>query len=322
MSLALADWAEVLDREYLAEFVPRGGASVKIAASPVGTQSAVLDAVAAIARQRNYTVARIDAGETRVQFIEQVFFAVSRQTDWVGLAERWLRAQFAANGVDLPPEQRLDDLDGIAARMEMSAREVMGEVRRWIVNGLQKDYRLTRELRTAMAMLCLAVVNPVNVSPTDAEVLLQWLHGAKYSLSTLKKLQIFTRIGRHNARQLLTSLARWLQINGQDGLVILLDAGEVWSQTPSDPERPRVRYTRNATLDLFEVLRQFIDETDDLEHFLLLVAVPPEFWIDPKKGVSQYTALQMRVADEVRDRERANPLGAAVRLEVTVEVGA
>ncbi len=322
MSLSLTEWVDVLDREYLVEFVPSGGASVKIVTAPLGAQNLVMDRVAEVAQRRNCTVARIRADETKIQFIEHAFFAVARQIDWMGLAHDWLREQFIANGVTLAPEQKLEDLNAIAAQMGVEPRDVVGEVRRWIANGLMKDYRLSREFRTAMALLCQAVINPNNVSPSDSDVLLQWLRGGKYSLSTLKKLQIFTRVGRHNARQMLSSLSQWLHSNGRGGLVVLVETSAVWHPVTGETATPAIRYSRGATLDFFEVLRQFIDEVDDLEHFLLVVSVPPTFWTDPKKGISQYTALQMRVVDEVRDRDRANPLGTAVRLDVPMEVGA
>ena len=322
MALTLTDWIPVFESEYLAEFVPSGGSSVKIVSSAAGSASLVLDSLGAAGGRRGFLLARLDAGETRIQFIDQVFFAVSRQVDWVGLSQNWLRGQFAANGLVVPADQPLSDLDAIAAGMGISPREVMGEVRRWIFNGLQKDYGLAREFRTAIAMLCQAALNPVNVSPDDVDVLVKWLRGERTSSKALKKLQIFSRIGRHNARYLLTSLSRWAHLNGHAGLVVLIDAGAVWNLPPEGPPEPKVKYSRNACLDFFEVLRQFIDETDELQHFLLAVAVPSEFWTDPKKGVAGYSALQMRVADEVRDRNQANPLGAAVRLEVPMEVHA
>ena len=77
-------------------------------------------------------------------------------------------------------------------------------------------------------------------------------------------------------------------------------------------------YSKAAVLDAFEVLRQLIDSTDDLRGVLVLAVVPPELLTDPNRGLS-YTALQLRVADEVRDRRRANPFAALVRLEVRLE---
>ena len=67
-----------------------------------------------------------------------------------------------------------------------------------------------------------------------------------------------------------------------------------------------------AMLDAYEVLRQFIDATDNLENCVILVIAPPEFIEDEKRGVSRYPALKMRIWDEVRDRERDNPYAPLV----------
>ncbi|MBA2558846.1 MAG: hypothetical protein H0V07_02990 [Propionibacteriales bacterium] len=40
---------------------------------------------------------------------------------------------------------------------------------------------------------------------------------------------------------------------------------------------------------------------------------------DEGRGLPSYTALQLRVADEVRDRRRPNPFASLVRLDVRLE---
>ena len=314
--LTLSDYSALLEKEYLAAFVPAGGAAVKIALVPSERAAQVMGALENAAARQNLAFVRVAAAQTRVQFIEQIFFAVAAQTDWESLCASWLRARFAENGYDVAPDQPLSDLEAIGAARDLAARDVIAEVRRWIVNGLLKNHRLDKDFRTALAMLTQAAVNPGNVSPSDAEVLIHWLRGEKTSLSALKKLQIFSKIGRHNARAMLASLALWQRENGRGGLFLGLNASQIWNGAPPDAAQPMPRYTRNAALDFYEILRQFIDETDEMSHFFLLVCAPPEGWNDPKKGVDQYTALKMRVADEVRDRDRANPLGAAVKIEV------
>jgi hypothetical protein len=63
------------------------------------------------------------------------------------------------------------------------------------------------------------------------------------------------------------------------------------------------------------MLRQFIDGTDETKHLLLVAAAGPGLVFNDKRGIDCYTALKLRTSDEVRDRNRANPLGALVRLE-------
>lgn len=313
MSVSLAEWSALLEKEYLGEFIPSGGAAVKIAVSPPARVADIFASVEDAAKRHDCVAARVDAAHTRVHMIEHIFFEVARQIDWDALAQRWLRAQFRANGYALKEGQSLQDIEGIAAMRGVRAPDVLAEAGRWIVNGVLRDYRLSKEFRTAMAMLCRACLNPQNVSPSDADVIKEWLRGEKANLSALKRVQIFGRIARHNARLQLASLAAWLRACGHGGLVLLLDAHCVTQDIA--PGAAPIRYTRSATLDFYEVLRQFIDDTDDVEHLLVVVAAAPEMLEHPRKSVDNYTALKMRTADEVRDRNRSNPLNALVVLE-------
>jgi hypothetical protein len=60
--------------------------------------------------------------------------------------------------------------------------------------------------------------------------------------------------------------------------------------------------------------RQLIDAIDEIEGLFVAVQVPPALVHDEARGLPAYTALQLRVADEVRDRRRQNPYAALVRL--------
>src|SRR5262249_52331896 len=143
-----------------------GGAAVKFAVAPPEQAALVQDAVANTAQQQGYFVARVYAGQTRIHMIDQVFHAVARQVDWDALTERWLRAQFLANGYDVPAEQSLQDLHAVAMLLDHPEMQLRGEIRRWIEYRIMKNYRLSKDFRTAMAMLCFGYINPQNVSPT------------------------------------------------------------------------------------------------------------------------------------------------------------
>ena len=62
------------------------------------------------------------------------------------------------------------------------------------------------------------------------------------------------------------------------------------------------------------MLRQFVDATDELEGLFVAALVPAVLVHDERRGLPAYTALQLRVAEEVRDRRRANPYAALVRV--------
>lgn len=312
MSVTMAEWTALLEKEYLAEFIPAGGAAVKIAVVPNERTNALTETLNSCAQRHNCMTVHVSAENTKVHMIDKVFFNIAAQIDWDELAATWLRSQFQANGYYLSEDKPLNDLESIAAGRGARVVDVLAEASRWITHGVVQNYGMGKEFRTAMAMLCFAQINPQNVSPTDADFIKCWLRGEKTNLSALKRVQIYGRITRHNARLQLSSLANWLHQAGHAGLCVLLDASFVMQDIP--PGQAPIRYTRNATLDFYEVLRQFIDDTDEMEHLLLITLTGVGMLEHPRKSVDNYTALKLRTADEVRDRDRSNPLNALVRL--------
>ena len=311
MQVPLTEWLDLISREYVSDFVPGGGAAVKIAVTAPERGADILNQVAQTAAAQNLVVARVDASQTRVHMIDQIFFAVARQIDWDALAVHWLRSRFAAQGYALP-ENGLPSLDDCAASRGLRAADVLAETQRWIANDLLKDARFNKEFRIAMAMLCSGQINPQNVAPSDASTIKAWMRGEKYNLTALKRVQIFGKIARHNARLLLSSLALWLRETGHGGLALLLDLNAVTANVL--PGEAPVRYSRGTALDVYEVLRQFIDDTDETSHFLLVAVAAPALLNDAKRGVDNYTALKMRIVEDVHDRRRANPLNALVQI--------
>lgn len=314
MAVPLSEWLRLMETEYLDGFIANGGAAVKIVVAPeVDAVSETLARVAGIALEKGYLLAWVDAAQVQVQMVDQLFHAVARQVDWNEAMERWLRERFAENGYTLPEGIELAAVDAIAAANDTSRPQLLAEIRRWIKNTLTADGSLCKEFRTALSMLAWGLVSPQNVNPNDAEVVRQWLRGEKCPLSTLKRLQIHQRIGRHNARLMLTSLTAFLPRLGYKGALLAVDLCAVVSDSPL-LDAP-LRYSRAAVQDAYEMLRQFIDGTDEMKHFLLVAAAGPGLVFNEKRGLDCYSALKLRTSDDVRVRNHANPLGALVRLE-------
>ena len=152
---------------------------------------------------------------------------------------------------------------------------------------------------------------------TQAEhtAVLEWLRGELRQISLLRSARIFRRIGRHNARQLVFSLAHWVAVNGRAGLFLEVDLRRFgFARRPQPEERHGLYYTKAALLDGYEMLRQLIDNTDELSHCCVVVVAAPEFTSDGNRGIDAYQALKLRIYDEVRDRNRDNPYSSLVRL--------
>lgn len=317
-SLSVPDYASFLAEQYLAGYLPAGGAAVKVvvAGSPE-TAGRFERALGAAADAADALFVPVSAETVRLHQVEQLFFAVARQVDWDALAADVVRTAY--DEVAFPAGDRLAVAD-VAQDHDVDVRELYRSVRRQLERSLLGDPSLARELRRALLRLAQVQLGAGDVDPAEHEAVLGWLRGELRSITALRPALIYVRIGRHNARALLTSVSRLLLGTGRGGLVLLLDAARLAeSRRPPIEQREGFYYSKAAVLDAYEVLRQLIDATDELRGVLVAAVVPPALLTDESRGLPAYGALQLRVADEVRDRRRVNPFAALVRLEVRLE---
>ncbi len=314
------DYVAFVAAEYLQTFVAHGGTAVKLVIPGDDEVARRFSAGLADAAD-GFTHVAVDAVDTRVHLMDQLFGAVARQIDWMSLAasvlhDAYRQAGFPAVGTgeaDLP-------VAAVAAHHGIDAAELYRSVRRALENLVLADHNLAHEFRVAMLRLCQALMAHGDVSEADRGAVLGWLHCEKIPAAQLRALLIHTRITRHNARPMLTSLTRWVRRAGRAGVVLELDLARIAvGRRPAVEERDGFYYSKAAALDAYELLRQLIDATDELAGLFVAVLLPPELVSDETRGLPAYSALQLRVADEVRDRHRANPYAALARLDVRLE---
>jgi len=260
----------------------------------------------------------LSAETTKVHMIDQVFFAVARQIDWDQVAVAIVNTAY--DNIAVPASPGCLTVAEVAAYHDLDPRELYRSVRRALEHILLTDPSLPRELRRALLRLAQAHLGSGDVNSAEAIVVKGWLTGERVGLRELREAMIYARIGRHNARTMLTSVGRLLLRAGYRGLVLHCDLTRLAeARRPAVPERTGIYYSKAAVLDAYELLRQLIDATDDLVGLLIVAVVPPELVSDEKRGLPAYAALQLRVADEVRDRRRTNPFASLVRLDVRLE---
>jgi hypothetical protein len=325
--LQASDYLDFLSKEYLAGYVGRGGSAVKLIVT--GGEPAGQEFAGGLANLGDgFVHATVDAAGTRVHMIDQLFAAVARQLDWPAFAAAAVDASYRRIGFPppAPPPGTVAGEDAgltvaaVAGHHEVDPAELYRSIRRALEQAVLGDLTLSHEFRVAMLRLCQEVLGRGDVHPDERSAVLGWLHGAKVPAAELRRVSLHTRVARHNARPLLVSLTRWLRRVGRSGLVLQLDLDRLAvARRPPAGLRDGVYYTKAAALDAYEVLRQLIDSTDEFEGVFVAVLLPPELLTDEVRGLPAYTALQLRVADEVRDRRRPNPYAALVRLGVRME---
>ncbi|MBM4462018.1 MAG: hypothetical protein FJ012_01620 [Chloroflexi bacterium] len=316
-SMPVDDWLVVLSQEYLGDFIKGGGAAVKFVVPLEWREhKVVLSKLRQVAEDSGYLFASVDAATTKAHMIDKIFHTVARQVNWEDLVCSFLCSTLSESHY-LVPASRADL--GLSQLALLNGLEV-GEMRRVVNNRLRdrlyKDYHMTQEFRMAMLRLCQTQLDPQDVGIGTAEAVREWLRGELRLISALKSASIFQKIGRHNGRHMLFSLSHWLHAAGKTGLVITLDISRfLEARRPKEPNGT-IYYSGPGVLDGYEVLRQFVDGTDELQFCLMIVLAPPDFLAPEadKRGLSAYQALKLRIWDEVRDQQRPNPLSSLVRL--------
>ncbi len=319
--LEVDEYLEFLSKEYLAGFIRHGGASVKVVVAGDDDVSARFHTgLAADAAAEGFVHAGVDAAGTRVHLTDQLLFAIAAQIDWATLAGRAVRAAYDAAAFPAPGPPGDLAVAAVAAYHQVDARELYRSVRRALEHALLGATGLAHEFRLAMLRLCQAELGVGEVDVAERDAVLGWLRGERVALALLRRSLIYGRIGRHSARAMLTSLASWLALVGRGGLVLDVDLARLAvGRRPPVEQREGVYYSKAAVLDAYEVLRQLIDATDVLSAAMVVVVIPPELLTDEVRGLPAYSALHLRVADEVRDRRRPNPYAGLVRLEARLE---
>jgi hypothetical protein len=315
MELQTQNWLEVVDRFYLSDFIMSGGSAFKLLLTRTDEQSVeTLRELRQLAEKRGYLYVQVSAAETRVDRIDQVFFAVARQIDWDSLTAVEAGEFLRQHGYNRPEGTSLSDIEAIAEASGCTSNEFHSELRRATKREIVEDRAMCKEFRTALAHLRNAQFFPRDVSPSDTETLGGWLRGEKVSMAALRDLHIYSKIGRHNARDMLRALAHWLSKSLGRGLVIGLDLSALLVVTPRGEDAGMaLRYSRSALMDAYEVLRQLIDETDEITHCLVCAVAPSRIETDEKRSIFSYYALQSRLFNEVHDLGRQNLLAAMIR---------
>ena len=310
MAIPADVWLEVIGREYLDDFIPRGGGAVRFAVAEGG----VLEHAAGRLRDHAATAGlefiRLDVATTRVHMVHNVVFAITQALPWDRLLRTRLRALVTGAGYRWPDIDGDPLLPALAELNGVAAHLLRRDLTQALSRDIWQDSQLTLDFRYAMIALLDARLTS---DEATAAAVMAWLHGTLRNIGQLKSTQVGRRIGRQNARGVLMSLCHWVRQCGGAGIVLVLDIRQLHRERRVITEG--LVYSPAAVMDCYEVLRQVIDDAEQFPGLFLIALADDAFLSDdPRRSLSQYTALQMRVWDDVRPQGGDNPLAPLVRL--------
>ena len=317
-AIPLDDWLRHIDGEYLSTFIKAGGSAIKFTVVSDEALPGLRDAMARRCAALDYVFVSLDAARVRIHMPQDLFFEMARQVPWRFLARRVILRQaaerrYTVEGID--PGGDGNVFDAIACANDIESQFLLSEIRPLLQERVFKDPNMARDFRVAMTHLCLHEANRVD-GEYGGQPLLDWLTGANTRVSPVRQFSIHTGINRTTGRHCIQSGLHWIRKAGHAGTVMLLDNRRV--TVARNPKDGRRYYTRAMVVDHYELLREFVDDVDRLAGTLMLVAASTGFVDDgpgaSSRGFGIYEALKTRVMDDVRDRNRTNPVAALVRL--------
>lgn len=316
----VASYVSFVAGEYLSDYVRDGGAAVRfVVTGDEGVASRWHAGLQTASAAEGYLYVPADAGDVRVHMIDQLYAAVAREVDWLALARQQVYAAWDEIGLTPASTDRLT-VAAVAEHHAVDPRECARSMRRRLEALLLHDASLAREFRLGVLRLCQGELGTGEVAPEERDAVISWLRVEPVALRSLRAASLFARVGRHNARSLLASLLAWRSRVSGTGVVVDLDLSRLAvARRPPLEHRTGHYYSKAAVLDAYEVLRQLVDATDTLRCVFVAVTLPPSLVSDDARGLPAYSALHLRVIDEVRDRRRVNPFAALIRLETRLE---
>ena len=308
------EWLKVLKVAYLQGFIRRGGSAVKFAVVEEAQDTkAVVAGVGELAREEGFVTIEADSRQTKVQLIDLLFQEMAKHIDWEALAFEFVKQLFHKNERRIPDKREECSWSSLATLNNCDEATIQRDVNSWLENGLFNDFQMNREFRLAMIQLCSAQLDTAGRQSKEAGAIQSWLRGELRQMAALKKLLIFQKVNRSNARDLIASFAHWVRLLGKPGVVLTIDISAFMGTKDKSSTKP-LSYSPSAVMDAYEMLRQFIDSSDDIEGLLLVVVTPKTFLSDQRLGLNRYEALKLRIWDDVRDKFRQNPFAPMVRL--------
>lgn len=306
MTVGREAWLDLVREHYLGNYIREGGSKVKVLVGTEGSgKTHLLYCVGADARKLDYLTVWLSARDLswKLSDVVSLYKAVAAQVDREELLRGICRRVAEKLGYDA------DRYDGSGSILPLLV-EQQGLPRNIVWQRILKAaVEAFRDCDLSPPFYTLAYTLVTNRMESEQPVVLEacwkWLLGEKLEPAEKRAARLYDRLMKSSARVWLYSLIRLLRLSGKAGIVVLLDQLE--AITERDPETGRFRYTPNAATDVFELIRQLIDDVELLQHFLLVLSGRPEVVEDDRRGIKCYDALWMRLQSGLVATPHFNP---------------
>lgn len=286
------DWLKLMKSYTLQELIAAGGSKLKVLHGAKGTgKSHFLRYLAEEARNQGFYLCQINIATADFFLSDPVhlYKEIVRGFDSNRLQHNLRSLIVRALGyyeADIPADtpNLVDYLCQKEAASPLEATKTLRAAINTVINEIDVDFAFRKYLYM--------LANALSFQETQAlEIADLWLKGEKLMTAQKTISSLYEVLSRSNARIWLYSLIKLILLSGYKGLVITIDQLEAILPMADT----RLRYTPMRRNDVYELLRQLIDDMDFFPNTLILVAAGEEMMNNERHGFESYHALWMRL---------------------------
>ena len=298
------------DENYLSEYIPQGGTRIQFLTGRKGSGKSHLIEYF-LSRVRNYKTVSFSARNVWINDFKEIYFEVLRQCDLEGCLRRC--GEIIISGMGFSPCDYDGSFSDYLASEGLNDPITKREIRLQLNNMFMQNPLMDNNFACACALLTGGQLGHPLLEEPSRTALLGWLSGNKeVKLPALRSLGLSpVRITKHNSRHMLRSLVEVLKMAGYDGLIIAVDDLDILVSSDSLEE---IRYTRLKREDVYESIRELIDEIDTLRNVFMLFAFDRKLIDDDQYGIKSYQALWFRIQNEIQT-DRLNRFSNMIDLD-------
>ena len=298
------------EEHYLSDYIPQGGSRIQFLTGRLGSGKTHMVEYF-LCKPGNFKTVSFSARDVWIHDFKEIYFEALRQCDLEGCLRRCVEGIVKELGFDPGGYHGcfIDYLSAIGENNAINKREI----RSLLNKAFCENPLMDNNFANACALLAGGLLGHPMLEEPARQALLGWLGGRKdVKLPTLRGLGLApVRISKHNARHMLRSLVEVIKMAGYDGLVIAIDDLDILVSRDSLEE---IRYTRVKRDDVYESIRELIDEIDTLRSVFFLLAFDRKLIDDEKIGIKSYQALWFRIQNEIQS-DRLNRFSNMVDLD-------
>jgi len=284
-------------KEYLSEYIPRGGSRIQFITGRRGSgKSHLLEYF--LSGSGNYKKVYFSARKVWINDFKEIFFEILKQCDIEGCLRRCGESVMKEMGFSPEDVNPVGSLTDYLTRLGLNDPFTKREIRLQLNKCFLQNPLMDNNFAIACGLLAGGQLGHPILEEPGREALLGWLGGSKdIKLATLRALGMSpSRVTKHNARHMLRSLVEVVKMAGYNGIIVAVDDLDILVGKDSLEE---IRYTKQKRDDVYESVRELIDEIDSLRNIFFLFAFDRRLIDDERYGIKSYQALWFRIQNEI-----------------------